>query len=99
MFVIYMNNLKRRIQGLVSQSPYRVNMFVIGMSHSRATWLWLSQSPYRVNMFVIQDENQDENQDEVSIPLSGQYVCNLKFLKKLSLFFYRLNPLIGSICL
>ena len=38
----------------------------------------MSQSPYRVNMFVtdIMIENIEYMTEIVSIPLSGQYVCN-----------------------
>ena len=60
-----------------SQSPYRVNMFVTGIGIKLCTTLSKSQSPYRVNMFVtLFTQKIYQLIGRVSIPLSGQYVCN-----------------------
>ena len=61
-----------------SQSPYRVNMFVTTGLRPCIQNVQMSQSPYRVNMFVtkIPYKSTDSSCNCVSIPLSGQYVCN-----------------------
>ena len=80
-----------------SQSPYRVNWFVILYEmYDEIADINLSQSPYRVNWFVILKMSISWLKDEnVSIPLSGQLVCNL--ILEICDDVKSLNPLIGSI--
>ena len=76
MFVIHENKAMGSTM-LSSQSPYRVNMFVMVIQNAKkAKMIMESQSPYRVNMFVIKDDTKTDDDTKVSIPLSGQYVCN-----------------------
>ena len=59
-----------------------------------------SQSPQRVNMFVTKSRAKKEVKVvKVSIPSTGQYVCNYLSLKEKVIAGQSLNPLNGSICL